>query len=226
MSEMEREQVIEEVVTETIEAETTATEDAEEAVEVSEVKQPQKAESKSWLSTWYELMGNVAVALIIVTVLFSFCFRQVVVDGASMNDTLAHGDRLLLQTMFYSVERGDIVVVYQEKYPQKPLIKRVIATGGDTLMLKPNANNGMGEVYLKKAGENDLELLDEPYVHYPLTWGISGSREATEITVPEGQVFVMGDHRNDSHDSRAIGCIKETDVVGGVLFSLVPFKGV
>ena len=159
-------------------------------------------------------------------VLFSFCFRQVVVDGASMNDTLAHGDRLLLQTIFYSVERGDIVVVYQENDPQKPLIKRVIATGGDTLMLKPNASNGMGEVYLKKAGENDWELLNEPYVHYPLAWGIAGSREAAEITVPEGQVFVMGDHRNNSRDSRAIGCIKETDVVGGVLFSLVPFKGV
>ncbi len=226
MSEMEREQLLEEVVTETIETETNAVEDTDETVVASEPKHSKKAESKSWLSTWYELMGNVAVALIIVTVLFSFCFRQVVVDGASMNDTLAHGDRLLLQTIFYSVERGDIVVVYQENYPKKPLIKRVIATGGDTLVLKPNANSGMGEVYLKKAEKNDWELLNEPYVHYPLMWGVWGSRETTEITVPEGQVFVMGDHRNDSHDSRAIGCIKETDVVGGVLFSLVPFKGV
>lgn len=220
MSEQEREQVIEEVISEAVNEEDVAQEVTET------VHKTKTSESKSWLATWYELMGNVAIALIIVTVLFSFCFRQVVVDGDSMNDTLTNGDRLLLQTVFYTAERGDIVVIYQETAPQKPLIKRVIATGGDSLRLDPLANNGMGEVYLKKAGQNNWELLNEPYVNYPLQWSINAAYESVEITVPAGEVFVLGDHRNNSHDSRTIGCIKETDVVGGVLFSLVPFKGV
>ncbi len=177
-------------------------------------------EEKSWLYTMYELMGNVAVALLLVTVLLGFCFRQVVVDGDSMNDTLEDKDRLLLQTVLYTPEREDIVVIYQEEEPEKPLIKRVIALGGDAVKLNPVTN----EVYLKKAGENDWELLNEPYVHYPLGWGIVWD-EDNEIVVPEGHVFVMGDHRNDSRDSRTIGCIKEENVVGGALLRLFPFGG-
>lgn len=181
---------------------------------------PAPREEKSWLHTMYELMGNVAVALLLVTVLLGFCFRQVVVDGNSMNDTLNNKDRLLLQTVFYTPEREDIVVIYQEEEPQKPLIKRVIALGGDAVRMNPVTN----EVYLKKAGENDWELLSEPYVHYPLGWGITWD-EDNEIVVPAGEVFVLGDHRNDSRDSRTIGCIKEENVVGGVLIRLFPFGG-
>jgi len=184
-----------------------------------EAAHPAPAE-KSWLSTMYELMGNVAVALLLVTLLLGFCFRQVVVDGASMNDTLADKDRLLLQTVFYTIEREDIVVIYQEEEPEKPLIKRVIATGGDAVRLDPSTN----EVYLKKAGENDWELLREPYVHYPLGWGIAWDDD-NEIVVPAGELFVLGDHRNDSRDSRTLGCIKEENVVGGVLLRLFPFSG-
>ena len=190
---------------------------------VANVEEPAEstapANEKSWLNTLYELMGNVAVALLLVTVLLGFCFRQVVVDGASMNDTLADKDRLLLQTVFYTIEREDIVVIYQEDEPEKPLIKRVIALGGDAVKLDPLTN----EVYLKKAGENAWKLLDEPYVNYPLGWGIVWD-EDNEIVVPAGEVFVLGDHRNDSRDSRTLGCIKEENVVGGVILSLFPFK--
>ncbi len=226
MSDIEREQVIAEIAGEKIQIEEEKIDQLEEPAADTIFKKAKSSRPKSWLSTWYELMGNVTVALIVVTLVFSFCFRQVVVDGRSMNDTLAHGDRLLLQTMFYTIEHGDIVVIYQEDEPQKPLIKRVIATGGDSLRLNPQAKNGLGEVYLKKAGENAWKLLDEPYVHYPMGWGIGGSQREVEITVPAGEVFVLGDHRDDSKDSRSIGCIKEENIVGGVLFSLIPFKGV
>ena len=125
-------------------AQTVAEPAAEETAVVSA-----PVEEKSWLHTMYELMGNIAVALLLITVLLGFCFRQVVVDGNSMNDTLNNKDRLLLQTVFYTPEREDIVVIYQEEEPEKPLIKRVIALGGDAVRMNPVTN----EVYLKKAGE-------------------------------------------------------------------------
>lgn len=196
---------------------------AEETAAPNEPIAASEVDPKSWLHTMYELMGNVAIALTLVTVLFSFCFRQVVVDGDSMNDTLTNRDRLLLQTMFYSIDRGDIVVIYQPDEPQKPLIKRVIAKGGDSLRLDVEKN----EVHLKKAGEGDWELLSEPYVHYPLFRGIDDTVEGEEndtITVPEGAVFVLGDHRNNSRDSRMIGCIQEENVVGTVLLRVFPFS--
>ncbi len=200
-----------------------ATENTEQAPAKNEEDVPlpmAPVSEKSWIATAYELMGNLVVALVLITVLFGFCFRQVVVDGDSMNDTLTHGDRLLLQTVFYTVEREDIVVIYQEEEPEKPLIKRVIALGGDAVRLQPTTN----EIYIKKAGENDWELLVEDYVNYPMGWGIAWD-EDNEIVVPQGEVFVLGDHRNNSRDSRAIGCIKEENVVGGVLWRLFPFGG-
>lgn len=196
-----------------------------EAVQPEEVaveeKPKEEKPKQSWLHTAYELFGNVIVALIVVTVIFSFCFRQVVVDGASMNDTLADQDRLVLQTAFYTPDRGDIVVIYQENEPEKPLIKRVIALEGDSLRLDVEQN----EVYLKKAGQNDWALLDESeYVHYPLAWGVGGDKDVSEVTVPDGHIFVMGDHRNNSNDSRYLGCIAVNDVVGRALLRVYPMK--
>ena len=200
-------------------------------LEQSEIAQPEEPvvedtpvkgkEKQSWLRTAYDLFGNIIVALIVVSVIFSFCFRQVVVDGASMNDTLANQDRLVLQTAFYTPDRGDIVVIYQENEPEKPLIKRVIALEGDSLRLDVEKN----EVHLKKAGQNNWVLLDESaYVNYPLAWGVGGNRGVSEVEVPAGHIFVMGDHRNNSNDSRYLGCISVEDVVGRALLRVYPMK--
>ncbi|MBO5797923.1 MAG: signal peptidase I [Clostridia bacterium] len=200
-------------------------------LEQSEIAQPEEPvvedtpvkgkEKQSWLRTAYDLFGNIIVALIVVSVIFSFCFRQVVVDGASMNDTLANQDRLVLQTAFYTPDRGDIVVIYQENEPEKPLIKRVIALEGDSLRLDVEKN----EVHLKKAGQNNWVLLDESaYVNYPLAWGVGGNRGVSEVEVPAGHIFVMGDHRNNSNDSRYLGCISVDDVVGRAFLRVYPMK--
>lgn len=190
--------------------------------EVAVEEKPKEEKPKqSWLHTAYDYFSNVILALIVVTLIFSFCFRQVVVDGASMNDTLADQDRLVLQTAFYTPDRGDIVVIYQENEPEKPLIKRVIALEGDSLRLDVEKS----EVYLKRAGQNDWVLLDESeYVHYPLAWGVGGDKGVSEITVPADHLFVMGDHRNNSNDSRYLGCISEDDVVGRALLRVYPMK--
>lgn len=195
------------------------------AVSVSGDRKP-AAPKASMLENVYETIGNLGVALIAVALLFSFVMRMVVVDGSSMNDTLQHGDRLILRTLAYTPERGDIVVIYQEDEPTEPLIKRVIAVAGDTVRLDPEADT----VELKKAGETAFSVLDESaYVNYPLEWGIlwetdDGNGQNNEAVIPQGYVFVLGDHRNNSSDSRMLGLFPVQDIVGEAVFCVTPFS--
>lgn len=216
--------VAEQEAAETVAEVVTSPEDVPIDETVTETK---KEKSKTTLlESAYDLMDNLIVALLAVTVIFSFFFRLVGVDGASMNDTLADKDRLVLQTAFYTPDHGDIVVIYQESQPEEPLIKRVIATAGDSLRLDVENN----AVYLKLAGENEWKLLDESdYVHYPLGWGIGWTDESgieNEVTVPDGCLFVMGDHRNNSRDSRyeSIGFVPVEDVIGRAIFRVYPLS--
>lgn len=192
---------------------------------VEEQPAPTK-EKSSLLETAYDLLDNLIAALLVVTVIFCFFFRLVGVDGRSMQDTLQDNDRLILQTAFYTPARGDVVVVYQEQKPDEPLIKRVIATGGDSLRLDVENN----AVYLKTAGATDWVQLDESaYVHYPLSWGIYWTDESgieNQVTVPEGHVFVMGDHRNNSLDSRyeSVGFVPVEEVIGRAIFRVSPIE--
>ena len=161
---------------------------------------------------YYELLSGVAVVLVIISFVLTFVFRQVTVIGDSMMDTLFDGDRLLISSVFYDEpQRGDIVIV--RRYVEEPIVKRVIGVAGDTVYIDPLTN----ELFV-----ND-ELQVEEYVHYPNT-----VEDMTEpVTVPEGCIFVMGDHRNLSLDSRddALGCVDVRDVVGKAIFRLYPNTG-
>ena len=147
-------------------------------------------------------------AFLIPYLLFTFLFRVVGVEGDSMMDTLYGGDRLILCPALSSPDRGDIVVI--NRYTDEPLVKRVIGVAGDTLEIDEELHR------VRLNGE----LLDEPYVQYPTpAYDMTG-----EVAVPEGYVFVMGDHRNDSHDSRAadIGLVPVDDIVGWAAFRIWP----
>lgn len=197
--------------------ETPAPAEISDAAGNPEEKEKTGEEKGTALSSAYDMLGNLVTAFLLVTVVLCFFFRLVDVDGTSMWDTLQNEDRLILRTAMYTPERGDIVVLYQERDPAKPLIKRVIATEGDTLRL--DVENSA--VWLKAAGKSEFVLLEESYVHYPLSWGANWTDG--DITVPAGQVFVMGDHRNLSNDSRYLGCFPVEDVVGKAVFRLMPF---
>lgn len=214
---------------ETQEQDTSVSETAEVLTSVQDVVTEEslpKREKSSLLETAYDLMDNLIAALLVVTIIFCFFFRLVGVDGQSMLDTLQDEDRLILQTAFYTPARGDVVVVYQEHKPEEPLIKRVIATGGDSLRLDVENN----AVYLKTAGATDWVQLDESaYVHYPLSWGIYWTDDSgieNQVTVPEGHVFVMGDHRNNSLDSRyeSVGFVPVEEVIGRAIFRVSPIE--
>ncbi len=157
----------------------------------------------------YEWVETALWALVAVTLVFSFLFRLVGVDGSSMANTLHHGGRLMLVNAFYTPDYGDIVVIRREN--GQPLIKRVIAMEGDTISIDPESET----VYLNG------ELLEEPYldVSTPALFDFTGP-----FTVPEGTVFVMGDNRSNSIDSRApsVGAVDIDDVMGKAVFRLWP----
>ncbi|MBQ4153157.1 MAG: signal peptidase I [Oscillospiraceae bacterium] len=167
-----------------------------------------KAELFEWLET-------IAISLIAVVLIFTFVFRIVGVDGDSMLDTLYDGDRLIITHMFYEPEIGDIVIVTQPNAVNKPLVKRIIAMGGQTV----DINTDRGEVYV------DGELIYESYIK-DLTTRIPDPPMEFPYTVPEGKVFVMGDNRLNSLDSRStdVGAIDERYILGKAIFRIFPFN--
>lgn len=152
------------------------------------------------------------VALILT--LYMLVFRVVVVVGPSMYNTLIEGDRLLLiSSLFYrEPKQGDIVVCSKDSFDNGTcFVKRVIATEGQEVYIDFDKD----EVYV------DGVLLDEPYVHSPTT-----RKEGIEfpLIVGEGQIFVLGDNRDHSTDSRSplIGLVDERQIVGKAIYILSP----
>ncbi len=161
-------------------------------------------------SSLYEWVAIVSASLIVITLVFTFLFRFVDVDGTSMESTLHNGERLVLSCLPYTPARGDIVVI-SEGNEKEPLIKRVIGLPGDTIRIDEES----GKVYLNGAE------LNEPYIQVPTSAeGMQGS-----VTVPEGKVFVMGDNRAPlcSKDSRSVGCFEQSAIIGKAVFRIAPF---
>lgn len=162
----------------------------------------------------YEFAGTVFLAFVILLIVLSLFFRQVTVDGGSMNDTLCDGDRLIVSAFGYTPKCGDIVVVTHGESLDEPIIKRVIATEGQTLSIDFET----GEVAV------DGVLMKEYYIK-----GKTGAvRNMIEIpeTIKEGYVFVMGDNREHSKDSRnaEVGLIPVQNIVGKAVFRIYPFE--
>lgn len=160
----------------------------------------------------FDWVGAAVIALVAVSILFTMFFRVVNVSGESMTNTLQDGERLILSRAFVSPKFGDIVVIHQEN--DEPLIKRVIGLPGDKIRI----DDSKGKVIL-----NGVEL-DEPYVR----GGFTPSKGLNTVyTVPEGGIFVLGDNRSNSKDSRdLLGKITLKDVVGVVTYRLSPFEKV
>lgn len=177
---------------------------------LSELNLKNTGKNKGWRFV-YEWLDSLVFAFIVILLVFTFMFRMVGVNGPSMQPTLQSGDWLALKSVNTKIERGDIVVVTQPNTLNEPLIKRVIAVGGD----KIDINFVEGTVSV-----ND-KVLDEPYTK-ELTHRMFDV--AFPVTVPEGHVFVMGDNRNDSLDSRSsiVGFVDEHYVLGVAAFRFYP----
>ena len=170
---------------------------------------PEKEEGRDL----YEWAQALVCSVLAVVLLFTFVIRLIGVDGHSMVPTLQDGDRLLvLNAMLDSnYQYGDIVVLRKDTFLEEPIVKRVIATEGQTV----DIDFVSGAVYV------DGELQEEDYINEP-----TYVEEGTEfpLTVPEGSIFVMGDNRNHSSDSRSsdLGTVDTRYVIGKAVFLLFP----
>lgn len=179
--------------------------------------QTEKKEAEMpWQKSVLLYIHDLAYLLATVIVVFLLLFRVVVVSGSSMNKTLFNGDYLLLVSniFYHEPELGDIIVASKDSFKDgAPIVKRVIATEGQTVHI----DFDKGIVYI------DGEPIEEPYIIGKTTMD-EGMR--FPLTVDEGCVFVLGDNRNDSKDSRdpEIGLIDEREIMGKVVFLFLPGK--
>ncbi len=180
---------------------------------VSTASAERKNKKKKFYLRVYDAVSTVMGSFIIIALIFVFLFRLVGVDGQSMTNTLQHGDWVLTTNKTEYVQ-GDIIVITQDTYFHTPLIKRVIAVGGQTI----DIDYETATVYI------DGVAIDEPYVRE--NYILQKMDDCTfPYTVPEGKLFCMGDNRNGSTDSRSslVGPVDERQVLGKAIIRLLPF---
>lgn len=155
----------------------------------------------------YDFASILVSAVLTVGIIFTFFFKISTVSGKSMENTLHHADRLIISSVVNDVEYGDVVVTSQPNLFNKVLIKRVIAVGGQTVWFDEETKQTIV----------DGKVLDEPYIKEEMEYTSAMDKL---FTVPEGKIFVMGDNRNNSSDSRDefVGVIDENYIVGKVVY--------
>lgn len=164
----------------------------------------------------------IVIAFAIIILVFSFVARTSRVDGTSMENTMYHNEFVLVSNLFYSPEKEDIIVFHQTGYKfNEPIVKRVIGLPGDTVKIE-YFENSMKVTVTDKDG--NTKVLQEDYIKY-VDSRPPAYKDCT-VYVEEGTVFVMGDNRNNSADSRDIyiGLVDQRRILGKVIFRLFPIS--
>ena len=209
-----------------------AAEAVPEASSEAPAKNPPEKDPLGFPKAAFEYLEMFATALCVVLLIFMFAIRFCSVKGPSMENTLFDGEKLFVSNLFYTPERGDIVIFHQSGGQlNEPVVKRVIATAGEWVKVEYPSEDRM-TVTVKSYDENGKlveTVLDESAYAYMDTsinpnnrWDYGGY-----VQVPEGHVFVLGDNRNHSWDSRdkyEIGMVDERRILGRVLFRVFPFS--
>jgi len=190
----------------------------EDQTTAPEAPQEKKGSFKMDLYFWVQAL---TMALIFLVIFFTLVGRVIRVDGSSMVPTLHHGDLMLLQSIGYTPKQGDVVVLRKPGFPPPPedtapIVKRVIAVGGQHVRVDYDAHT----VYV------DDVPLDEPYINEVMKDPHHSSLNVLDVVVPEGSIYVMGDNRNRSSDSRheLLGTVDNRYVLGRALWVVLPFS--
>ena len=178
----------------------------------------EQSEKEGLAGSLYYWLQALVVALAVLIVVFTFFGRIIGVVGHSMDNTLNNGEILILQSIGYTPKQGDIIVLNKYTSPVlegKAIVKRCIAVGGQTVDVDYNT----GTVYV------DGQPLDEPYIKETMYNTGDPNMQGTHWEVPEGSVFVMGDNRNHSNDSRdvTLGTVDTRYILGRALLVFFPF---
>ena len=191
------------------------TEEFEGEVEMTLPEDTKNKKDKPTKPSWeiFDIAEIFILCTAFIVLFFSVFIRMTVVEGDSMNDTLHDGEYLLIRDFFYTPQRGDIVVVNDltkeniGKMYTKPLVKRVIGVGGDEIEIKDGVVKINGET------------IDEPYIKEAMK-----PTDNISVKLGENEVFVMGDNRNHSGDSRLIGPVDVRCIVGKAIIRVYPFN--
>ena len=186
------------------------------------IPSPGKPEEEGLVDNLYYWLQTLALAVTAIVLLFTFVGRISRVEGGSMLNTLHDGDLLLLQSIGDTPKTGDVVVLNKTTDETISLlggdaiVKRVIATGGQTVFIDYNTST----VYI------DGDPLNEPYLWEAMEFRSGPYSGQTPFVVPEGSIFVMGDNRNGSTDSRheLLGTVDTGYVLGKAVCILFPFS--
>lgn len=164
----------------------------------------------SELFDWGEAL---LISLATVILIFVFGVRIIGVEGQSMEHTLQDSNQLLVSNLFYTPEKGDIVILTKDSFMTSPIVKRIIATAGDTV----DIDFDEGTVTVNGEQLEEDYTAEPTYTQYDVTF---------PQTVPQGCIFVMGDNRNHSTDSRysELGMVDTRYIIGKVLLRIYPFN--
>lgn len=188
-----------------------------------------KKKARSVAEVLFDYVEMFAWAVFIVMIVFTFGFRICQVEGPSMEDTLQEGQRLLLRSAFYTPKQDDIIVFHMTKNGytgnEKTLVKRIIALEGQEVVIDTNAKTITVDGVLYEDSHRYLKDYNDSYNKDYFRYDFDWSTGIFKTTVPEGCVFVMGDNRNHSSDSRntSVGFVDKNCILGKVVLRFAPF---
>ena len=197
-------------------------------------KLPSEKGKKSFTKSFLEQLELIVIFFAIMVLVFTFVCKTCKVVGESMRETLQNGETVLIWSLFYSPGYGDVVVIHDDEALNEPIVKRVIGLPGDKIRVEHTLDSMKTTITHADGSVTVLDSANEDYVRYVderRALGYYGENEALlpyskdeTYVVNDGEVFVMGDNRLNSRDSRELGAYSSNQILGKVVFRIAPFN--